>query len=1517
MKTKQNGVQGEVRTIANGSASARAAAMRDGKARTKLLIALGVVVVGGGVLVGLAPTIASKFAPGIIQNAAGKAIKGTVTVQSASLSWGGPQVIGPITLSAPGADGKDQVATLSVTADTALTSLIAGGKNLGTVTVDGAKISVVRYQDGTTNLQKAIESVQPAAPASGSGGSGGSGTAAPASGGNPLEGLKVKLSVKNLVATFTDMASAEGKGGSGGSSTIELNNVNLNAEVDSTKPLALDLTGTVVDKAAGANGTLDVKAKADNWQDGKGNIDVANATLDVNATAQRIPVGLIDAFVGPIIRDGKGQAVSLKSGLGNEINLAITAKGNSKKASANVNIAAANASVVGPIDVTDGVVTTPQPMTISVKGEAIRTLVPAIRESLDQQQQARFDRFPDATVTLGNLRVKLPANGQPMDFRGVSANATVALSELTGALALQPGQPMRALQVAPLTISATTEDLAKGLRVVGGSNATLGGQNAGQFVVDVTAGSLLDAKGALVGGMPRDLSGTVQLRGLTTAILQPFVESTGLNMARDVGATLDMNATAVSVKDASGNGSGVPPMDLTLDVRASELTVQGAVRVSPTRITVKDQPLVINANSFVPLAMQFMKPKPGEPGAGWALSVPGGSHAEPPGRAFITVQELDATLGEKGVDLGTLTLRANGRTSTFATAPVPSAENPVNGAPITVWATSFKADLKPGGSGRVEAVVDAQYDGRNFNNVIAFDLANLIGADGAFNSNLATLKASGGVEVKNVPTSILRAVVAAPTRDAAGKMGLDLAGLVSDFVGQTASVSVNTAPAGVGAQAADIKVNAERLTLTTRATLSAKEIALAKSDAAMDVTPASLTSLLTALEVQGAPRLLQNSRAVLAINPVTIPLDADGSMRLDQVGATDLSLTLPGKTIVDGLQLKNDDGSVRSMGRVGVQDLVLQATLPVGGLIPAGTGPKAKPAGRGELKASFRGGVVGGPNGDQSLLAINGTAKGLLSGGVPAGPLTVNAAVENINAGLIDSTFAQEGKVTGLLGGNANAGLAVVMTPAAGKAFSAETASIDAEMTLSAPNIKTSGPIKVAVLADRFQLKQPATINAVLEPAFVNAMINAPGPNGPVPADQRLDVTQRVKADIELGSFTLPRGTSTAGLSVQANANLNDLLMQQGAGAKQNQIALKGTKVDVRSAGAGAVQFKASIDQAGLAAGPFTPMVVDGVVSKLIDANGGFSMERATASAKSDMPAIPTALIDALARQDGLLVELLGPMVACKFDIVNYPLGQFAGDAGTIDFTATSERATAALKGNIGGEGTVPVLTATQPVEIKLFEVTRALSDRFVEGLPMVDEILKTREDAPAFLKVTNLTLPLGKDYSKLNADIAFDPGEMRYNTSNTFTKLLDLAKVRKSGVVGQKIEPLAATIRNGVATLPRYRVPLGEFTVETEGTLNLVNDQMDVVTYIPFAALADNAVGLFKKGGLSSIPVLGDVFKATTMMPFRTKGTFANNSTDAAPDMILENLQKEVDPEKVIKGIGDLFKKKEKAPPK
>lgn len=310
-----------------------------------------------------------------------------------------------------------------------------------------------------------------------------------------------------------------------------------------------------------------------------------------------------------------------------------------------------------------------------------------------------------------------------------------------------------------------------------------------------------------------------------------------------------------------------------------------------------------------------------------------------------------------------------------------------------------------------------------------------------------------------------------------------------------------------------------------------------------------------------------------------------------------------------------------------------------------------------------------------------------------------------------------------------------------------------------------------------------------------------------------------------------------------------------------------------------------------------------GTIDKLCDAAGNVTSDTAELTTDGSLDSLPTALVDALANQKGLLVDALGAIVT-----LNIKADHLSQKSGSLQLSTTAPRANTIIQGSIQNN----IFTQNGTIEVNVIEVVEPFVKRLAGGLPVVDTIVKTPQDTRGLIKTENLTAPAdGKDMSKLNGTITVALGTARFEAVGLFSQLLKITGGRQSGAVGQKIEPFVIKADHGVLTYERFKFPLGEFTVETKGTVDLVNRTVNVVAYVPLFALADETVGLLGGNLLGNLKVLD----RNTLVPIKVSGSMDKPKIE--PDVetfVKENAAKLLpDPKKVLedpkKAIEDFLK--------
>jgi hypothetical protein len=1472
--------------------------------RKIILISVGSVLLLLLVLVALAPTIAGAVAPGIVASKAGEAISGKVAVESMHFGWFGPQRVEKIRLLDTG--GKE-IARFSVEVDKGLFGFIRGDLDVGTVTLTGVKADIVKYPDGTTNLDKAVAPKQPSKPKP------------PSKPSEPKvpDSLAAHVVAHNMQVTYTDQSKP-------GSPMVAIQKADLDARLAPGQPVGLTFNGDAV--SGDKTGKLAATIKADRLIRKDGLIQPEKAAIDADISAKTVPLQLVDAFV-PL-----GEGASAQRGLGDTIDIALKAKGDMKSAAATLSAAATNLTANADLRVADGVLTTQSPIDVSVKGGAVLALVPAVSKSLEASKDtATITTFPDAHLTVQNLKFPLPVGGS-LNLQGAGASVVLALTETAGTVTLPattPGQKgaVEPFRISPIQAKIDTADLSKDTHVTVATGATLNNQPAGNVNVDLNVAGLLDAKGAPVSGPPGSIQGTVAIRQIATVIAQPFVKELNIDLPKDLGPTLDIEARASSDTHAAAGGSA-PPTDVSISVQSQGLRVAGAMKLTDALIATSGDGFRVDVGTVGQMASRFVGPE-----TGWRIA-PGAGQGG--GAAVIIVKDVNLPRDAKGgLQLDKAAAAVHVALGGLSVQSLKAPASP----PIEVRTLALGSQLG-GGSAKVTLDSGLAYSGSNFGMKGAFDVPRLITTAGgtAAVAPPMQLRPVGKLEIKDIPTALAQAVLpppatppaapapapqpagAKPEPPAPAAQPLDLAKLLSDTLGPTVTLAISTAAAQGDALNAGVTVTTATTTAEVNADVGQTQLALKKLNVQANVTPQTVSGLTAAFapNVQGVPRLAGPAKIIVQADPLTIPLK-DFKPQLERAGQASVRLSLPGRTVVDGLVATNPDGTKRELGRVGVDSLEVAAKVPVGALV----GP-ALPEERRAL-VTLAGTVLGNDN--APMLELSGRAQADISDAKLMGALAANFKVDKINTRSIESFTGQQGLLTGALGDTASVELAANITPPAaapGQNPDMSKATGDATVTLAAPRLHTDGPIRAVLDATAIRIDKPTRLTLDADPAFINKLLEpkptpaAPGQKAPAdqkPAEPAVRFTDPAVITVMISSLVYPRPGVAEPAPLAAALGVSVPSLKMISSDKQpirlSQLAVS-VNADPPKPGLGPwelVTFHMDVAEASVGDQPSAKaLALNGSVTNLLSEKGEVSTANASLSVAGDLPVIPTALIDALAKQNGILVEGLGPVVTVKTTIERYPLGELkpGGAPPVIEAHAKAQRANADLRGTIRAEGAEMVYVSETPIKLTVLELTQVMAAHLVKGLPIMGTVEKTPKEAPGVVDASNMTVPLGNDMSKLNGHVTVDPGEARFGTSGAFATILKSIKQRQAGTVGQRLEPLNMDIKSGVITYQKWRVPIGDFSVDTEGTVDLVKRTIDVETWVPFGALGEEAIG-----GVGSISGLGGaVLEAATMIPFKTSGSLDKPSTKLDTAMFAKTVLKTLRPDNLLKqGAEDLKK--------
>ncbi len=1423
-------------------------------------------------LVVLAPTIAGAFAPGIVEGQSGKSVAGAMGVQSASLSWFGPQRLTGVRLA--GVDGKS-IATADAEVGAGLVGLATGGLDLGDVKVSAVRATIVRDKDGRTNIERALATPGAGAKGGSVPASGGAGSGA----GRLPAGLRLKLTLAADKITYED-AGLPGTG-------VRIENLDAAATVEPGTPLVLNLSGAI-GEGTGPAGALKAKIKADRWSDADGTLTPSKAKISANVSGEGVPVGLLDAVApGVLGQAGDGSPVTFRRALGDKLALTLLAEGTTSEGTATLDLRTPGATASAGVSLTGGTLTLKTPLNATVRGESLRWLVPGLDKSLAASASSTsVSTLPDATVTLDSLTLTLPKGG-PLDLRGSGVRGSVALAETLGEVRLQEGGQKQPFRIAPLTVAVDAQDLAGPVHVKGSTSASISGQPAGDLSLDATLAGLLDKAGAPAASLSRDIRGTLAVRGFATPIVQPFLGGTGIDLPSDVGPTLDLALSAAP---------GDKGLTLSATCDAAQVRFAGSAGLHDDAIVAGKDGITVSLARAGKVIERLVKPS-----TGWAVSPWGG--AADAGNLSLQVRSFELPMEKGSPRLDRLSLDAGFRVGKLVATPIGADARALPGAQLlNIILVSGDASMTPGAGAKAKLDASLGYAGKAFSLNADVGTGPVLTVEGGTLHAVTdplVLRPVGTLRVTDLPSEIGGLIGAL-----SGSSKPDLGNLLATLTGGALAVNVQAAP-GSGAQATNLSLLASSTLMKAEvgAELTPKAFTVRKLAGEQGLTPAGYASLMKqfAPEQKDLPTLAAPIRASWSLDPFVVPLDAM-KPQLDKTTPVTARLSIPGRTLVSGLTLGTEGGKPKPLDNVGVQNLNITALVPVAGLVGSAGDTGAR------LNADA---TLIGPEGDTiGKLSANASTK--LDKGSPTGTLKGTVSVKEVPTPALDRLLGKPGLLAGFVGTPASVDVGVEMTPgkkASGPDFGAGT--IDAELRVASPRLHSDAPIRVSVTPSHVALAGASSITLDVDPQELNTYLSGPGGNG-------VRLTEPASVRIGLEKFGMPRaGAQGQPLEVALRIGAPTVRL---AGPDATPVSVNGLELNVRSqsvkSGPPPVDFSLAVPEATVGtAPPAKNLALTGTVSDLIGADGGVDPAHATLSARGNMPAIPTALVDVLANQKGRLVEGLGPVIELNVLVDRLALGGGQGGSpAKIDITMRSQRATLTVAGDVSGG----VYTAQKPVELSILEMTPKFARDYIGIVPLIGSMEKSAKDAPASVVASNVTTSLSGDMSKLNADVVVNPGEMKFTTSDTFAQLLKVLKQKTEGQVGQRLDPLKVTIRQGVARYDTWGLPLGEFRVESEGTVDLVKRQIDVITWIPAGALTDQAMGLFKAGGVAGLlnKVAPPVAESLTKVPFRTKGSLDHPETRPDLELYTKNAVKQLRPDEIIKrNLGDLTNPKEPAP--
>lgn len=286
-------------------------------------------------------------------------------------------------------------------------------------------------------------------------------------------------------------------------------------------------------------------------------------------------------------------------------------------------------------------------------------------------------------------------------------------------------------------------------------------------------------------------------------------------------------------------------------------------------------------------------------------------------------------------------------------------------------------------------------------------------------------------------------------------------------------------------------------------------------------------------------------------------------------------------------------------------------------------------------------------------------------------------------------------------------------------------------------------------------------------------------------------------------------------------------------------------------------------------------------------------LERFRAALHVRAQGVPVALVDALAKQDGLLLDGLGPRADLALESAALAL-----DSGsfTLDLSAPPNSA------HIDGALEQGLLRIAKPKGLTARFALGPLTSTRVVGrlLPLVCQVTKPSGAAPAAVEVDALALPLDGDLSKLDGHVRVDLGEVSFAL---FPGL--------SGLFGSQAAPKALAlpafdvpIHQGVVRYDKLVLPIGARSFAFHGSYDLVKGELVLGTEVPLEILGSKIS--------SELDKARDFLDPKLLVPVEIRGAW-NKPRLSIGQGFLDGVVKKALGNALEKGLEGLLKKKPK----
>lgn len=442
--------------------------------------------------------------------------------------------------------------------------------------------------------------------------------------------------------------------------------------------------------------------------------------------------------------------------------------------------------------------------------------------------------------------------------------------------------------------------------------------------------------------------------------------------------------------------------------------------------------------------------------------------------------------------------------------------------------------------------------------------------------------------------------------------------------------------------------------------------------------------------------------------------------------------------------------------------------------------------------------------------------------------------------------------------------LALELGPPASWAQLAQASAAERELALPRAELKLARA--PAALAELVRASLPAGAQLELGGALLVRALDLRAPLGGEPQQSAVQRAARAagRVELELGSLRYAdEGMRAQGVALELLALSARGELARGAAPRASLSALLPARTDGSS--------QAAPGSAPASSAPSAPgLELELQARAPLGAHAG---ELPPVDVQLELRGFDARVADALARQNGRLLALVGPELACRLDgrALTRAAGEFelVLDAPLMDASFAGRL----VDGRVESRGAAPADLA--------FALTPFSSEHVVGSLlPLAVGLRPQKPEQRALLQLSGCSLPLDGDLSRLDARVRLDLGVVGLDLLPALTPFLGSTLATKAAQLG----PYELAIEDGRVAYEQLPLRLGSVQTYLDGSFDLARRELALELGVPLAALGKGAGALVEQSRGLLDPAL--------VVPISLRGPPLSPKVGIAPGFFEQALQ-------------------------